>query len=155
MLLTCFIPYIICCPLILQRKPIAQMVDALSCNHWDLGSIPRSLTLFYIFCFSVISCNFPSKAYHILIIQACHLPHNLNPMAQSQSLWCAAVNACSCYPGKSTRPKINGPKMLDFTSNIGDRTPLGIVFLYIFFVLFLLFVLIPLFSFNSIKINFT
>ena len=49
MLLACFMIYVLYCPLILQRKRLVQTVGALSYNHWDLGSIPRSLTLFIYF----------------------------------------------------------------------------------------------------------
>ena len=41
------------------------VVDALSKNHWDLGSIPRSTQIFDISFLNIITCSVPGGVYHM------------------------------------------------------------------------------------------
>ena len=43
---------------------LAQLVDALACRHWDLGSIPRSPHIFHNFSPNAFQCSVQPKAYH-------------------------------------------------------------------------------------------
>ena len=80
----CFIPIVLVLfhmhqvPLILQRARLAQLVDALSFKHWDLGSIPRSPPFSILFC---LICSYAAclpVVHHASTIKACHMAQETN-----------------------------------------------------------------------------
>ena len=126
-------------PLIYQRTRLAQLVDALSLKHWDLGSIPRSPIFFNEFCFHLISCSVRPGVHHTPTIQACHMANNLNPLAMIWGAPYALVNEATRDYQKSNRPPMIGPNCWPNTSKLGS-TPPKCLYFFSFSEFFLLFV---------------
>ena len=90
-----FFIHIICCPLNIQMRALAQLVGEMSCRYWNLGSIPRSPHIIHDFCINTFPCSFPQIFHHAS--QRLGLPsvsddqsngHNVNSMIHTQSTTC-------------------------------------------------------------------
>ena len=119
---------------------MARLVSALSSEHWDLGSIPRSPIFSNEFCFHVISCSFKPRSSPYT--QYPSMPHVSERPSKGPDLMNTILTSQRVHtrPGKSTEGLNSiGPNCWPDTSNLGQQTPHWFAFLTLFIFFFFYF----------------
>ena len=136
--------YIICLPLHIQTRALAQMVGIRFGKRWNLGSIPRSPHIFHIFFLNVFLCSIPSKAYHASSNASLPRAHELQSEGYQRTSTMYLSQWMNTQTGKSTKALY--PVGLNFSIYLqkGPETPPGLhsSILFSFSILILLIILI-------------
>ena len=131
-------------PVILQTNALGWLVDALSFEHWDLGSIPRSPPFSILFCFPYFCEAYLSGTTIQLYLWARHMSQEMNPRANTGSPPCTLVSRSTRVLEKSTKGLNSLGLIADHTSKIGVNTPHWFAYYFLsfhFFYSFVLFIL--------------
>ena len=129
----------------IQRKPTAWVVEGVTGDIQDLGSIPGPHTFHIIFAKKYSRAGSVVKRIMHLQKSTCHVHPSTRSTAMNWSLWWTQVNAYALVMQESKRATLNGPGFLKYTSIWGlipPRFAKSCYFLFLFIIFYLFFSLL-------------
>ena len=134
--LSAALPYIVCLVIHMQHARVAQMVGCVFGKPWDLGSIPRSPTLFNIFLSNIILCSTLPRAYHAASYLCLPRAQQDQSNGQNLQITMCVSQPCTLKRGKFKQAFVPWAQITLTTPPKGPDTPLLFVFFLLIFLSF-------------------